>query len=236
MQTIYSSIDHQSAINASTEDRIEFLKNTYVHLGYAILLFVILESLLLQLDNVSNIVESMVASKWSWLFTLSLFLGVSWFADKWAQSEKSIGKQYIGLGIFIVAESLVCLPLIFEAIAIAPDVIGPAGLVTILLVFGLSYTSYTSKSDFILLRQILTIGSFIAIGLIISSLVFGFTLGVAFSVGMVILAAGSIIHTTKQIQYEYRTDQYVVASLHLFSAIALLFWYILKIFIDLNKK
>ncbi|MCP4136586.1 MAG: permease, partial [bacterium] len=39
----------------------------------------------------------------------------------------------------------------------------------------------------------------------------------------------AILYTTSNIVHEYNTTQYVAASLSLFAAVALLFWYILRI-------
>ncbi|MDQ1099917.1 FtsH-binding integral membrane protein [Chryseobacterium sp. SORGH_AS 1048] len=73
------------------------------------------------------------------------------------------------------------------------------------------------------------IGGFIAIGLIVAGSIFGFDLGLWFSVGMVILASAGILYETNKLQNTYTTGQYVGASLQLFASIMLLFWYILRI-------
>jgi len=49
---------------------------------------------------------------------------------------------------------------------------------------------------------------------------------------MVILAAGSILYNTSNIIHHYNTQQYVAASLSLFASVALLFWYLLQIFMS----
>jgi len=60
-------------------------------------------------------------------------------------------------------------------------------------------------------------------------MIFGFDLGLWFSVGMVILASVTILYQTSKLKDSYTTDQYVGASLQLFASIMLLFWYILRI-------
>ncbi len=79
--------------------------------------------------------------------------------------------------------------------------------------------AFTTRADFSFLGGILFVGGFVALGLIIASLVFGFTLGVIFAVAMVGLA------TTSNILHYHRTDQYAAASL--FAAVALMFYYVL---------
>ena len=73
-------------------------------------------------------------------------------------------------------------------------------------------------------------------GLIVASLIFKFPLGVFFSGAMVVLMAAAILYTTSNIIHHYRTDQYVAASLCLFSAIATLFWYVLQIVMHLAGR
>jgi FtsH-binding integral membrane protein len=46
-----------------------------------------------------------------------------------------------------------------------------------------------------------------------------------------VLAAGSVLYTTSNILHHYHPSQHVAASLALFSAVALMFWYILQILI-----
>ena len=69
-----------------------------------------------------------------------------------------------------------------------------------------------------------------AMMLIILSLVFGFNLGIVFAIAMVVLAAGYILFQTSQVLAHYNTNMYVAAALALFSSIALMFWYIIQIF------
>ena len=79
------------------------------------------------------------------------------------------------------------------------------------------------------------VGGFVAIGLIICSVIFGFNLGIVFSGAMVLLAAGAILYTTSKVLHDYGPSQYVGAALELFAAVALLFWYVLRIVIALRK-
>lgn len=82
------------------------------------------------------------------------------------------------------------------------------------------------------MRSILTIGFFIALGLIIAGVLFGFDLGLWFSVAMCALAAGSILYQTSNLIHKYSTDQYIPAALGLFASLMLLFWYVLSIFLS----
>jgi FtsH-binding integral membrane protein len=217
--------------------RANFIRKTYLHLAGAILAFALVEYLLLQMDFGKSLAMMILNSGGiGWLVVLGLFMVVSKVADRWASSDTSKQVQYAGLGLFIVAEALLFLPLIFIATALPQfadsNVLWNAAGVTLLLVAGLTVFAMVTKSDFSFMSGFLTIGGFVAMGVIVASLLFGFQLGMVFFGAMVLLAAGSILYTTSNIIHHYRPDQYVAASLALFSGVALLFWYILQIFMS----
>jgi FtsH-binding integral membrane protein len=74
------------------------------------------------------------------------------------------------------------------------------------------------------------VGAFVALGLIVAGALFGFQLGLWFSAAMVLFACGAILYSTSKVLHSYRTDQYVAAALSLFASVALLFWYVLSLF------
>jgi len=111
-----------------------------------------------------------------------------------------------------------------------------AGLMTLLLVGGLTATVFITKKDFSFLGGILSIGFFVALGFIICSMIFGFSLGLVFSSVMVLFAAGSVLYTTSNVMHHYHPSQHVAASLALFSAVALMFWYILQVLMSLSSR
>jgi len=69
-----------------------------------------------------------------------------------------------------------------------------------------------------------------AVMLIVGSVLFGFQLGMLFSFAMVVFAGATILYTTSRILRTYPEDRYVSAALELFASVALMFWYILRIF------
>jgi FtsH-binding integral membrane protein len=218
------------ASEASASDRATFIRKTYLHLAGAILAFIGLESYFLNASWAPGLVQTMMGGQFSWLIVLGAFMGVSWIADKWARSNASPGKQYLGLGLFIVAEAIIFLPLLFIATYYSsPDVIPMAGIITGLLFAGLTATAFITRKDFSFMKGILTIGGFVAMGVIVCSMIFGFNLGLFFSGAMVLFAGGSILYTTSNIIHHYRTDQHVAAALSLFSGVMLLLWYVIRI-------
>lgn len=219
--------------NANETERAGFIRRTYLHLGGAILAFTGLETVLIQSGVAQSFVHLLQGSKWTWLVVLGLFMAVSYVADKWAHSAISKETQYAGLGLFVVAEAIVFMPLIYMALNYAPDLLSHAALLTLLLVAGITFTAFTTKKNFSFLGPILNIGGLIAIGVIIASIAFGFTLGLVFSGIMIVFAAAAVLYSTSNIIHEYHTEQHVAASLSLFSSVGLLFWYILQFLMSL---
>ena len=144
--------------------------------------------------------------------------------------------QYMGLGLYVLAEAIILVPLLYVASTfMGPDVIWSAVLVTAVVAGGLTLTVMVTKVDFSFLRWALVAGGFIALALIgVSIFMGGVTLGIWFSVGMVVLASGMILYTTSNILHHYNTEQYVAASLALFASVALLFWYVLQLFMAMD--
>ncbi len=214
---------------AQESERAAFIRRTYLHVAGAILAFVALEALLLQLP-LAGVISSVLGTRFGWLLVLGAFMAVSWIAQKWANSDTSPAMQYLGLGLYVVAEAIIFLPLLYVAAYYTSEhVIVSSGLITMFLFAGLTASVFISKKDLSWMGRILTIGGFVAMGIIVASMLFGFTLGLLFSAIMVIFAGGAIMYETSNVLHHYRTNQHVAASLALFASVALMFWYILRL-------
>ena len=233
MNTTYDSTMSYSAADAIPAERAAFIRKTYLHVAAALAVFALMEAYLVTSGAGLAIAQTMLGGRWSWLIVLGLFMGVSVLANWWANSQTSKGMQYLGLTLYVVAEAIIFLPLLFiaENMSGGGAMIAQAGIVTLGLFLGLTAVVFLTKKDFSFLGPILAIGSFIALGFILSGIVFGFGLGSIFSFAMVAFAGGAILYQTSNILHQYNTNQHVAASLTLFASIALLFWYILQIFI-----
>lgn len=239
MSTLSGYQNPYLAAEASVDERAAFIRKTYAHLAGAIAVFIALEAALLSIPGIEETVFGLLGTNpASWLIVLGLFMGASWVANKWAQSDTSKGMQYAGLGLYIVVEAVIFLPLLLTAQQMTGDnsLISQAGLITGALFLGLTVVALTTRKDFSFLGSFLKIGFIIALGMIVVSIFFqGFSLGLWFSGAMVLLAAGSILYSTGNMVHHYRTNQYVAASLSLFAAVALLFWYVLRIVMALRR-
>jgi FtsH-binding integral membrane protein len=218
----------QIVANVAETERAAFIKRTYLHLGGAIAVFAILETLLIQSGVAAHFMSMLSGSKWSWLIVLVVFMGISMLANSWAHNGLSREKQYMGLGLYTLAEAVIFMPLIYMAQARADDILLHASVITIALVAGLTFTAFSTKINFSFMGRFLMMGGFIAMGVIVAAIIFGFSLGLWFSGAMILFAAGSVLYSTSNIIHEYHTDQHVAASLSLFASVGLLFWYILQ--------
>lgn len=214
------------------EKRVAFYRKTYTHLAFAVLLFILVETLFFQIPSILEFALSLTEG-WLWLLMLGGFMVITNYAEKMALQSHDRNKQYLALLLYVVAEAFIFIPLIFMAMIMAEDggfeILNQAAILTVSLFSGLSAVVLLTKKDFSFLKSILAIGFFIALGLIVAGVLFGFNLGLWFSVGMVVLASGSILYQTSNMVHRYSEDQYVAASLGLFASLMLLFWYILSI-------
>lgn len=224
-----------SVAESPLETRTEFVRKTYAHLAGAIGVFAMLEWLLLSIIPAETVFGLLSASPYAWLVVLGAFMFVSWIANKWAYGGASKTTQYAGLGLFVVAEAVIFLPLLMMATVYDPLAIGKAAVVTGFMVLGLTAIAFTTRKDFTFLGGILKIGFIVALGLVVASVFFPALaggMGLWFSVAMIALASGSILYNTSAIMYHYAPGQHVAASLSLFASVALLFYYILRLFMS----
>jgi len=224
----------------SVDVRAQFIKKTYIHLAFAIAAFAALEWVFFQIPAMIKLAVAMTGG-FSWLIVMAVYMGVSMLAHKWANSNTSQSKQYLGLGLYVVAMAVLTLPLLLQAVLVGSLVSGSnlilnAAVITVAMVIGITVIAFTTKKDFSFLSGFLKIGGFIAMGMIVLSIAFGFSLGILFSGAMVIFASVSVLRDTSNIIHQYNTNQYVAASLGLFSSVALLFWYVLQVLMSLASS
>jgi FtsH-binding integral membrane protein len=231
-------------------DRVRFIRATYVHLLGAILVFAGLLYVLMTNQTVIArvsypLVKFALGGRWNWGIVLAAFMVASWLADYWASHATSRAMQYVGLGIYVVAEALIFVPLLaiveiktYEILAKGghePHIIRDAAFTTLAIFGALTMSVLISKKDFSWMRSGLVMLSAAAMMLIVLSLVFGFNLGIVFSIAMVVLAAGYILYQTSQVLAHYDPRQHVAAALALFSSVALMFWYVIRIFLRMRQ-
>jgi len=214
------------------EARAGFIRRTYAHVAGALALLAIVEAVLLKAGAGQVLLGFLGAGTMNYLIYLGLFIGASVVADNWAHSEKSREMQYVGLGVYILVQAVILAPAMHLASVYAPNAIVDAGVATAALVTGLSYVCFTTRKDFSFLGPVIAIASIVAIGLCIAGAIFGFDLGIVFAGAIVLLAGASVLYSTSNILHHYQEHQHVGAALGLFASVALMFRFMLQIFMS----
>ncbi len=210
--------------------RALFVSRTYSHLTMAIFAFALIEIALFKTGAAETIARSLTSV--SWLLVLGGFMVVGWLASRTAHLAQSKAAQYAALAAFVVAQALIFVPILFLADRMAPGAISSAALVTFLGFGGLTAVVFVTRKDFSFLRVVLMWGGILALVAIAAGILFGFNLGTGFSLIMVALAGAAILYDTSNVLHHYAEDRYVAASLELFASVALMFWYVLRLFMS----
>jgi FtsH-binding integral membrane protein len=213
-----------------TETRAAFISRTYAHVALSILGFAIIESYLFSSGLAQEIAPRMLGV--NWLLILGAFMVVGWLASHVAHRVESKPLQYAALTGFVIAEAIIFLPLLYIAMLTEPAIIESAAGVTLLGTGGLTAVAFITKKDFSFLRGILVWAGILAIIAIIGSVLFGFHLGTWFSVAMIGFAGAAVLYDTSNVMHHYPEDRHVAAALELFASIALMFWYVLQLFMS----
>lgn len=217
----------------STDDRASFIWKCYAHVVGAILALVAIETYLFTSGAAAPIANAMMGSP---MVVLIGFIALSWGAGHVAHRLESTMAQYAAFGAFVALWAVMFVPIL--AIAMMMDaesggnMIESAAITTIVGCGGLIATVMITRKDFSFLRGIMVWGFFIAIGLIGASWAFGWNLGTWFSVGMIGFAGVAVLYDTSNIMHHYPQDKYVAASMALFASIAMMFFYILRLFMS----
>ncbi|HEY0195341.1 MAG TPA: Bax inhibitor-1 family protein [Kofleriaceae bacterium] len=235
-------------------DRVAFLRRTYGLLGIALVAFAALTAGIMRYATGTSIRFSSWAWQGglNWLLVIGLFMLVGYIAQGLARSPTSRGLQIAGLGLAVVAQSAIMQPLLWTLIirfgnrmdlqngillsGSVSKILGQAVITTLAIFIGLTATVFISRKDFSFMRGMLTVGMFAALGVIIASMAFGFSLGAFFCGAMVLLMAGYILYQTSLVMNAFPPTAWVAASLMLFSTIATLFWYVLQLLMSLNRR
>lgn len=212
------------------QTRGTFVSRTYAHLFGAFCAFILIEAFFFKTGLAATIAHALLGV--SWLVVLGGFVVVSWVASRTAHMAQSKGAQYAALSVYVIAESIIFVPLLYIADQVAPGAITSAAAVTFLAFAALTAVVFLTGKDFSFLRGLLFWGAIVAISLIVSGVIFGFQLGTYFSIAMVAFAGAAILYDTSNVLHHYPEDRYVAAALELFASVALMLWYVLRLFIS----
>ena len=212
--------------------RGEFIIRVYQHLVAAVVAFVAIEALLINLGVARALYDFLVDFGYGWLLILGGFMIVSWLATNAAHDILDPPRQYLGLFGLAFAEAVLFAPFLhyfFEVEAGGTATVWAAAVITALGFAGLSAVAFVTRRDLSFLRPLVLWGFVAALVLIVAAVLFGLELGVWFSVAMIALAGASILYQTQTIIRRYPVEAHVGASVQLFASLMLLFWYVLRL-------
>lgn len=213
------------------ERRATFLGRVYGHLFAAILLFVAVETALFMSGTAERLIDTVFsAGGMGTILILVAVIAGGWISTKAAFSPDP-SAQYAGLVGEVAIYSFLFVPLLwfmFETQQ-AGDV-GVAAVITLVAFGGLTAIGLLSRKDFSFLRGIVMFGFVLAIAAIMGGALFGFNLGLWFSVAMVGLSGAGILYQTQNILKNFPEEMFVGAAVSLFGYVMNMFYYVLRIF------
>ena len=221
------------------DERVAFLRRVYGTLGLAILGYVATAYIFINFfaKQAFQFTRWAFAGQFNWIMLMVAFMAIGYGAEKLARSESSSRTQYVGLALGVIIQALIVTPLLFIAAFYVKDpyVIHKAGVLTILIFAGLTGTVFITRKDFTFMRGALMVGAFASLGLIVSSWLFGFQLGTLFVGAMVVMMAGFVLYQTSLVMKSFGPTQHVSAALMLFGTLATMFFYVLQLFMSLDR-
>ena len=221
--------------DAPAADRAAFFRRTYGLVAAAFGAFAVTLFALFASGIAETFMRSIAGvGSWGMLGVMVLFWLGTTAAQSLAFSRASRAAQYAGLGIYVILQALIFVPLIFYTAYVTKgnpgEILIPACMVTGALVVALTAVVFMMNVDFSFLKVAIVIGSICALGVIVVSLIAGWSLGTWFSIAMILLMATVILYQTNEIKNTMETDQHVAAAFVLFSSFVTLLFYVIRLF------
>jgi len=234
-QQSVGQVGYSKSRSQGVDARARFIVRTYNHLFGALALFTAIEVFLFKSGLADSIAMSLLSTGRGWLLVMGGFMLVGWLASHTAATARSLPAQYAALAGYVAAEAIIFVPLLYVAERFAPSTIRSAAVVSLVGFGALTAIVFVTRKDFSFLRSVLMWAGIGAVLLIAASLLFGFQLGTFFSVGMIVFAGAAILYDTSNVLRNFPEDRYVAAALQLFASVALLFWYVLRLFMSSQR-
>ena len=127
------------------------------------------------------------------------------------------------------ANALIFAPMLVIAELQVPGTVSAAGQYAVGAFIILSVIAHRSARDFTWLGASLRWFGVLALVAIVISVLTGASLGTWFSLAMIGLAGAAILYETQVILRETPPGRETIAAMALFSSLALLFWYVLRL-------
>ncbi len=226
-----SPLSNAPVITADEQTRADFLVRVYQHVGLAVVAFMAFETVLYMTGAAEAIYTFLSGASAAWLLILGGFMVVNWLATQSAHNLANPSAQYAGLFGMAAAEAVIFAPFLYYVFQTdGSGTVATAAAVTIVGFGALTVIGFVTRKDLSFMRPMIMWGGVSALMLIVGAVIFGFDLGLWFSVGMVALAGAAIVYQTQNIIRRYPAWAHVGAAVSLFGSLMTMFWYILRIF------
>ncbi len=166
------------------------------------------------------------------MLILGGFMVVSWLSNSIALRATSPGSEWAGYLLLVAANALIFAPMLVIAELQVPGTVSAAGQYAVGGFIILSVIAHRSSRDFTWLGASLRWFGILALVAIVLSVFTGFALGTWFSIAMIGFAGAAILYETQVILRETPPGRETAAAMALFSSLALLFWYVLRLFMS----
>ena len=224
-QNPYAEMAAPAAAFAAASERAAFLKRVYGLLFLGILGFA---ATLWACGNIAPVRNLMVdlwgliaGTQYGFLVYIGIFFAGSWAVQALAEKKPINAVAYASWAFLL---GLLVGPLVQVAGA---ELVSQASLITALVFGGLTVFVLWTGKDFSFLRGALFVASMAVFVALIAGWLFGFSMGIWISVGIVALCAGYILYYTSEILHRYPTTMAMSAAIILFTEVVLLFKHIL---------
>ncbi|MDP6929102.1 MAG: Bax inhibitor-1 family protein [Planctomycetota bacterium] len=218
-----------AAMDAPVAEKAAFLQRTYSLLLAGILAF----AATLWAAGSVPVVASMARGLWSmgWIGCMLVIMGGG-YAVRALASKTPI--NLIAYFAYVFLFGLLLAPLVLFA-AQMEGVLSQASMVTALVFTGLTGYVFISGKDFSFIGGICSIGCMALLGCLLAGWLFGFDLGLWFSVLGVLIFSGMVLYDTSRVLHHYPTTAHVRAAIELFVSLIILFQYVVMMLVNLNR-
>ena len=220
---------HSPAINLPDEDRGDFVMRVYQHVLAGVGAFVGIEALFFATGIAEGIYNFF--SGGMWLLLMGLFMVGQWFVGNAVSDLGNPARQYAGLFGSSAIYAVIFAPILHIVYRVqdSGSTVTAAAVITAIGFAILSVIAFTTRKDLSFLRPLVMWGFGGAMLLIVGAIIFGFNLGVWFSVGMIVLSGAAILFQTQSIIRTYPGTAHVAAAVTLFSSLMTMFYYVLSL-------
>lgn len=229
--------DYRPVAETTSEHISKFVKNVYSHLFGAIAGFALLQTLMFTSGFSESYFNWLSANAFRWMGLFAGLMVANWFISSAAADISSQQKQYMGLAVSVVAQAVIMNPILYLAISVldAGSLVWTAAAITAVSFALLTVIAMKTTRDLSFLRPIVMWGFGLALVAIIASFILPINLGIWFSVAMIGLSGAAILYQTQSAIRVYPHHAYVAASIALFGSVMTMFYYVLRLLLQLSR-